>query len=169
MDNRSNKQYNQAAHSRKLSKEETCNQSEVDFTIDSSSNIKEPRIKNFIEIEKEPRIKNFIHIEDPNVIIHEEEDQKNLFKESWRESSKVAESNKESEKRRDNRDTFKIQKRGIESKEKKVKDYDLRSKVKVQQISSYNKQKLESKEQLKLKTCITGKEKDGQNVSRISN
>ena len=39
----------------------------------------------------------------------------------------------------------------------------------MQQISSYNKQKLESKEQLKLKTCIIGKEKDGQNVSRISN
>ena len=101
LDNRSSKQYNQAAHSRKLSKEETCNQSEVDFTTDSSSNIKEPGIKNFIEIEKEPRIKNFIHIEDPNVIIHEEEDQKNLFKGSWRESSKEAESNKESEKRRD--------------------------------------------------------------------
>ena len=39
----------------------------------------------------------------------------------------------------------------------------------MQQISSYNKQKVESKEQLKLKTCITRKEKDGQNVSRISN
>ena len=101
LDNRNSKQHNQAAHSRKLSKEETYNQSEVDFTIDSSSNIKEPRIKNSIEIEKEPRIKNFIHIEDPNVIIHEEEDQKNLFKGSWRESSKEAESNKESEKRRD--------------------------------------------------------------------
>ena len=101
LDNRNSKQRNQAAHSRKLSKEETYNQSEVDFTIDSSSNIKEPRIKNSIEIEKEPRIKNFIHIEDPNVIIHEEEDQKNLFKGSWRESSKEAESNKESEKRRD--------------------------------------------------------------------
>ena len=65
-------------------------------------------------------------------------------------------------------DTFKIQKRGIESKRKKFKDYDLRSKEreKVQQISSYNKQKLENKEQLKLKTCITGKEKDGQNFSR---
>ena len=107
-------------------------------------------------------------MEDANVIIHEE-DRKNLFKGSWKESSKEAETNKESEKRRDKTDTFKIQKRGIESKEKKFKDYDLRSKVKVQQISSYNKQKLESKEQLKLKTCIIGKEKDGQNVSRISN
>ena len=38
--NRSSKQYNQAAHSRKLSKEETYNQSELDFRIDSSSNIK---------------------------------------------------------------------------------------------------------------------------------
>ena len=100
LDNRNSKQHNQVAHSRKLSKEETYNQSEVDFTIDSSSNIKKPRIKNFIEIEKEPRVKNFIHIEDRNVIIYEEE-QDNLFKESWRESSKEAESNKESEKRRD--------------------------------------------------------------------
>ena len=100
LDNRNSKQHNQAAHSRKLSKEETYNQSEVDFTIDSSSNIKKPRIKNFIEIDKEPRVKNFIHIEDRNVIIYEE-DQDNLFKESWRESSKEAESNKESEKRRD--------------------------------------------------------------------
>ena len=74
------------------------------------------------------------------MIIYEEE-QDNLFKESWRESSKEAESNKESEKRRDKRDTFKIQKRGIESKEKKFKDYNLRSKekAKVQQISSYNR------------------------------
>ena len=39
----------------------------------------------------------------------------------------------------------------------------------MQQISSYNKQKLESKQQLKLKICITGKEKDDQNVSRILN
>ena len=56
-------------------------------------------------------------------------------------------------------------------KRKKVKDYDVRSKEKekVQQISSYNKQKLESEEKSKLKTCITGKEKDGQNVSRIPN
>ena len=100
--NRSSKQYNHAAHSRKLSKEETYNQSEIDCTIDSSSNIKEPRIKNFTEIEKEPRIKNFIHIEDPNVIIHEE-DRKNLFKGSWRGSSKEAKRNKESEKRRDKR------------------------------------------------------------------
>ena len=100
LDNRNSKQHNQVAHSRKLSKEEKYNQSEVDFTIDSSSNIKKPRIKNFIEIEKEPRVKNFIHIEDRNVIIYEEE-QDNLFKESWRESSKEAESNKESEKRRD--------------------------------------------------------------------
>ena len=140
LDNRNSKQHNQAAHSRKLSKEETYNQSEVDFTIDSSSNIKEPRIKNSIEIEKEPRIKNFIHLEDQNVKIHEE-DRKNLFKGSWKESSKEAESNKESEKRRDKRDTFKIQKRGIESKEKKFKDYNLRSKekAKVQQISSYNR------------------------------
>ena len=72
-----------------------------------------------------PRIKKFIHIEDPNVIMHEE-DWKNLFKRSWRESSLEAESNKKFEKRRDKRDTFKIQKRGIESKEKEFKDYDLR-------------------------------------------
>ena len=52
LDNRSRKQYNQAARNRKLSKEETCKQSEVDFTVDSSSNIKEPRIKNFIKIER---------------------------------------------------------------------------------------------------------------------
>ena len=79
LDNRSSKQYNFAAHNRKLSKEETCNQSEVDFTVDSSFHIKQPRIKNFIEIGREPRIKNFIHIEDANVIIHEE-DRRNLFK-----------------------------------------------------------------------------------------
>ena len=58
LDNRSRKQYNQAARNRKLSKEETYKQSEVDFTVDSSSNIKEPRIKNFIEIERGPTIKN---------------------------------------------------------------------------------------------------------------
>ena len=52
LDNRSRKQYNQAARNRKLSKEETYKQSEVDFTVDSSSNIKEPRIKNFIKIER---------------------------------------------------------------------------------------------------------------------
>ena len=34
LDNRSSKQYNQAGHSRKLSKEETYNQSEINFTID---------------------------------------------------------------------------------------------------------------------------------------
>ena len=79
-------------------------------------------------------------MEDANVIIHEE-DRKNLFKGSWKESSKEVETNKESEKTRDKRDTFKIQKRGIESKEKKFKDYNLRSKekAKVQQISSYNR------------------------------
>ena len=51
------------------------------------------------------------------------------------------------------------------------KDYDLRSKenAMVQQISSYNKQKLENEKEPKLKTCITGTEKDGQNVSRIPN
>ena len=89
---------------------------------------------------------------------------------SWRESSKEAENNK-SEKRRNKRDIFKIQETGIESNEKKFKHYVLTSKekVKVQQISSYNRQKLESKQQLKLKTCITGKEKDDQNVSRILN
>ena len=38
--------------------------------------------------------------------MHEEEDQKNLFKGSWRESNKEAESNKESEKRRDKRDNL---------------------------------------------------------------
>ena len=56
--NRNSKQYNQAAQNRKLSKEERYKQSEVDFTVDSSSNIKEPRIKNFIEIERGPTIKN---------------------------------------------------------------------------------------------------------------
>ena len=56
--NRNSKQYNQAAQNRKLSKEETYKQSEVDFTVDSSSNIKGPRIKNFIEIERGPTIKN---------------------------------------------------------------------------------------------------------------
>ena len=55
LDNRSSRQYNQAAHNRKLSKEETYKQSDVDFTVHSSSNIKEQRIKNFIEIEREPR------------------------------------------------------------------------------------------------------------------
>ena len=49
--------------------------------------------------------------------------------------------------------------RGIESKEKKIKDYDLRSKVKVQQIGGCSKQKLESKEQLRLKTALLGKRK----------
>ena len=85
------------------------------------------------------------------------------------EDTKEAGNSSESEKRRDERDTFKIQTKGIESKEKKFKDYDLRSKerVKVQQISSYNKQKLGSEE--KSKFCVTGKEKDGQNVSQISN
>ena len=130
--------------------------------------MKEPRIKNFNEIEKEPRIKNFIHIEDPNAIIHEE-NRRVCSREVMGESTKEAGNNSESEKRKDERDTFKIQKKGIESKEKKFKDYDLTSKerVKVQQISSYNKQKLGSEE--KSKFCITGKEKDGQNVSQISN
>ena len=87
----------------------------------------------------------------------------NLFKGSWREKNKEAGSNSESEKRRDKRDTLKTHKRGIETKEKKFKDYDLRSKkrAKVQQIRSYNKQKLESEEESKLKFCIAGKEKDG--------
>ena len=44
------------------------------------------------------------------MIIHEE-DRKNLFKGNWRESSKEVESNKESEKWRDKRDTFKIETR----------------------------------------------------------
>ena len=52
LDNRRSKQYNQAAHNRKLSKEETYKQSDVDFAMDSSSNIKEPRIKNYTEIER---------------------------------------------------------------------------------------------------------------------
>ena len=55
LDSRSSKQYNQSAHNRKLNEEETYNQSEVDFTVDSSSNIKELRSKNFIEIEREPK------------------------------------------------------------------------------------------------------------------
>ena len=56
-------------------------------------------------------------------------------------------------------------------KKKKFKYYDLRSKemAKVQQTSSYNKQKLESEEESKLKFCVAGKEKDGQNVSEIPN
>ena len=101
LDKTSSKQYNQAAHNRKLSKEETYKQFDIHFTVDLSSNIKEPRIKNFIEIEKEPRIKNyteierepsiknFIQIEDPNVM-HEEK-RKCLFKGSWRESNREAE------------------------------------------------------------------------------
>ena len=92
-----------------------------------------------------------------------------MFKGSWRESNKEAGSNRESEKTRDKRDLLKLQKRRIEGKEKNFNDYNLRSKekTKLQQISSYNKQKLESEEELKSKTCITGKKKDGQNVSRI--
>ena len=39
----------------------------------------------------------------------------------------------------------------------------------MQQTSSYNKQKLESEEESKLKFCIVGKEKDGQNFSKIPN
>ena len=39
----------------------------------------------------------------------------------------------------------------------------------MQQTSSYNKQKLESEEESKLKFCVAGKEKDGQNVSEIPN
>ena len=127
---------------------------ESDEEVNSSSSIKELRIKNFIEIEKEPRIKNytkierepriksFIHIENPNLIY--EEKQKSLFKGSWRESSKEAGSNRESGKTTDERDILNLQKRRIEGKEKKFKDYDLRSKknTKVQQISSSNKQKI---------------------------
>ena len=94
-----------------------------------------------------------------------------MFEGSWRESNQEAGSKNESEKRRDKRDTLKTHKRGIETKEKKFKDYDLRSKkrAKVQQIHSYNKQKLESEEESKLKFCIVGKEKDGQNFSKIPN
>ena len=94
-----------------------------------------------------------------------------MFKGSLRESNKKAGSTSESEKRRDKRDTLKTHKGGIESKEKKFKDCDLRSKerTKVLQKSSYNKQKLESEEKSKLKFCIAGKEKDGQNVSHIPN
>ena len=76
-------------------------------------------MKNFIEIEREPRIKNFIQLYDPNVI-HKEK-RKILFKGSWRESSKETGSNSASEKRRDRRDTLKIQKRRIEGKEKSLK------------------------------------------------
>ena len=39
----------------------------------------------------------------------------------------------------------------------------------MQQKSSYNKQKLESEEESKLKFCIARKDKDGQNVSHIPN
>ena len=87
----------------------------------------------------------------------------NLFKGSWREKNKEAGSNSESEKRRDKRDTLKTHKRGIESKEKKFEEYELRSKemVNLQQARRYNKQKLESEEESKLKFCIAGKEKDG--------
>ena len=45
---------------------------------------------------------------------------------SWRKSTKQAGSNSESGKRKYERDSLKIQKKGIESKEKKFKDYDLR-------------------------------------------
>ena len=58
LDNKSSKQYNQAARNKKLSKEETYKRSEIDFTVDSSSNLKEPRIKSFIKIERGSRIKN---------------------------------------------------------------------------------------------------------------
>ena len=68
LDNSKSKQYNQAAHNRKLIDEEAYKKSDIDFTVDSSTNIKESRIKNYTEIEREPRIKNFNHIEDPNVI-----------------------------------------------------------------------------------------------------
>ena len=91
-----------------------------------------------------------------------------MFEGSWRESNKEAGSKNESEKRRDKRDTLKTHKRGIESKEY---EYELRSKemANLQQTSSYNKQKLESEEEWKLKFCIAGKEKDGQNFSKIPN
>ena len=61
LDNRNCKRYNQAAHYRKLSKEETYKHFDVDFTVYSSSNIKEPRIDN--EIERESKIKNFTEVE----------------------------------------------------------------------------------------------------------
>ena len=152
------------------SNEETV---ESDEEVNSSSSIKElrtkiffeiekePRINNYTKIEREPRIKNFIHIENPNLIY--EEKQKSLFKGSLRESSKEAGSNRKSGKTTDEGDILNLQKRRIEGKEKEFKGYDLRSKknTKVQQISSSNKQKLEREEELKLRTCITGKEKDG--------
>ena len=37
----------------------------------------------------------------------------------------------------------------------------------MQQISSYNKQKLECEEASKMKFCIAVKEKDGQNISHM--
>ena len=94
-----------------------------------------------------------------------------MFEGSWRKSNQEAGSKNESEKRRDKRDTLKTHKRGIESKEKKFEEYELRSKemANLQQTSSYNKQKLESEEESKLKFCIVGKEKDGQNFSKIPN
>ena len=89
LDKRSSEWTTQSAHSRKLSKKERYRQSDIDFTVDSPSNIKEPRTKNytkieveprimnFIEIERHSRIKNFIHRENPNVT-HDEK-RKGLF------------------------------------------------------------------------------------------
>ena len=62
LDNRSCKRNNEAAHNRKLSKEETYKHFGVDFTVYSSSNIKEPRIENYNEIERESKIKNFTEV-----------------------------------------------------------------------------------------------------------
>ena len=88
-----------------------------------------------------------------------EKKRKKLFKGSWRESNKETASKSESKKRE------------IYLRYKKFKDYCLipKEREKVQQISSYNRQKLESKEEPKLKFCITAKEENDQNVSQIPN
>ena len=136
LDHRSSKKHSQATHSRKLSKDESYKQSGIVFTVNSPSNIKEPIIKNFIEIDREPRIKsfteikreprikNFIHIKDPNVI--HENTRKNLFKGSRRENNKEEGSNSESEKR----EIHLRYRREEEKVKKQLQDYDLRSKEK---------------------------------------
>ena len=71
----------------------------------------------------------------------------NLFKGSWRKKNKETGSNSESEKRGDKIDTLKTHKRGIETKEKKFKECDLRSKkrAKVQVKSSESSQRTNEK------------------------
>ena len=124
LDHRSSKKHSQATHSRKLSKDESYKQSGIVFTANSPSNIKEPIVKNFIEIDREPRIKNFIHIKGPNVI--HENTRKNSFKGSRRENNKEEGSNSESEER----EIHLRYRREEEKVKKQLQDYDLRSKEK---------------------------------------